>query len=506
VFAALAAFFTFIAWHRFVDGDEGFYLLASRLVLEHKRPYLDFFYTQAPLLPYVYGAWMRCFGVTWLSGKLLAALLTALLGSLMSAEVLHLTRRWFAALLAALLFASSTLIFGFYPVVKSYSLAGLLLFGAYVLVSKTSADVSLWVPGAAGLLLGLSVSTRSYLVLTLPILLCWIIKNSEQALRGSVLSFLCGFGAGVVPCLYLFAASPRAFLFNNVGYHALRSNGGLLGMWSEKVFALLAVFLSRVESNGLQTSLIFISSLVLLRSMPKRRYAPRLAFQMALAIGLISLLPTPVHPQYFCLAIPFLLLTAVCAFADYLARLERGPARVGVAVLCGVLVAGYVGAAVGDFRRYLVTGDDVPGLEPGLANDYRLAQVLAVSRAVDQIAAPGETVASFWPGYIFQTHAEPLRGLENDFSLPIAGVLSAERRAAYNIVAPEDVEAGFEAHQPRVVVLRDHISVPSNVEYRQKVRVVEDELRASLKAQGYYRVGVVDDISIYAFSPRVAGY
>ena len=40
-------FFTFVARHRFLNGDEGFYLLASRLILMHKTPYLDFFYQQA---------------------------------------------------------------------------------------------------------------------------------------------------------------------------------------------------------------------------------------------------------------------------------------------------------------------------------------------------------------------------------------------------------------------------------------------------------------------------
>jgi hypothetical protein len=52
-FLLQAGFFLFVARHRLIDGDEGFYLLAARLVLQHKTPYLDFFYPQAPLLPYV---------------------------------------------------------------------------------------------------------------------------------------------------------------------------------------------------------------------------------------------------------------------------------------------------------------------------------------------------------------------------------------------------------------------------------------------------------------------
>src|ERR1019366_6776440 len=37
-----------------IDGDEGFYTTAARLVWEGKAPYRDFFFQQAPLLPYLY--------------------------------------------------------------------------------------------------------------------------------------------------------------------------------------------------------------------------------------------------------------------------------------------------------------------------------------------------------------------------------------------------------------------------------------------------------------------
>src|SRR5579883_97371 len=98
IFVLQLSFFSFLSLHRFIDGDEGFYLLASRLVLLHKRPYLDFFYTQAPLLPYVYALWLKCFHVTWASGRMLAALLTSLLGLLLYAHVSEQTRSWIAGL------------------------------------------------------------------------------------------------------------------------------------------------------------------------------------------------------------------------------------------------------------------------------------------------------------------------------------------------------------------------------------------------------------------------
>ena len=50
VFLLQAGFFWFVSQHRLIDADEGYYLLAARLVLQHKTPYLDFFFPQAPLL------------------------------------------------------------------------------------------------------------------------------------------------------------------------------------------------------------------------------------------------------------------------------------------------------------------------------------------------------------------------------------------------------------------------------------------------------------------------
>jgi 4-amino-4-deoxy-L-arabinose transferase-like glycosyltransferase len=244
LFVLQLLFFGFVAWHRFVDGDEGFYLLASRLVLMHKKPYLDFLYMQAPLLPYVYALWMKCFGISWNSARLFSALLTTLLGTLLYEHVCRLTRNWLAGLAAVVLFASSALVFAWFSVVKTFSLAGLFLFCAYSLVSRLSAESSPWLIAVGGLLLGLSVDTRSYLLLLIPTFLWWIFHNCDARARlASILWFLGGFAIAMVPCLYLFISSPDAFLFNNLGYHAIRTNAGLVGMWQEKLAIVLILFL-----------------------------------------------------------------------------------------------------------------------------------------------------------------------------------------------------------------------------------------------------------------------
>ena len=87
VFCLQIILFLFIARHRFIDGDEGYFLLAARLVLLHKKPYIDFFFQQTPLLPYVYALWLECFRVSWACARILPALLSTLLGTVLCKHI-----------------------------------------------------------------------------------------------------------------------------------------------------------------------------------------------------------------------------------------------------------------------------------------------------------------------------------------------------------------------------------------------------------------------------------
>lgn len=131
--------FLVVARHRLIDGDEGFYLMASRLVFEHRVPYRDFFFTQMPLLPYVYGLWMQIAGRSWGSARIFSAILAALLGTILFACICRETRRPAVALLAVVLFTSSTLIFAWFTIVKTFALAAIFLFLAFHLM-RFSAD------------------------------------------------------------------------------------------------------------------------------------------------------------------------------------------------------------------------------------------------------------------------------------------------------------------------------------------------------------------------------
>src|ERR1700730_2278960 len=58
VFAVLLAY----AETRAFSFDEGFHLMAARLIKEGKRPYLDFCFPQTPLNAYLNAGWMSIFG------------------------------------------------------------------------------------------------------------------------------------------------------------------------------------------------------------------------------------------------------------------------------------------------------------------------------------------------------------------------------------------------------------------------------------------------------------
>lgn len=491
-------FFSFVAQHRFVDGDEGSYLLASRLVLEHKKPYMDFFYNQAPLLPYVYGYWLKVAGISWTSGRMLCVLLTTLLGVLVYAQVYDQTLSWIAGYVAVILFASSSLVFAWLSVVKTHSMTAALLFGAYVFVSRRSLP---WRMALGGFLLGMSVDTRSYIILVVPVFVLWIVRSVDAERRFKLICFFCGgLFVGLLPTIVFFLWAPDIFLFDNLFYHGVRSSRGLVGWWQEKAVVIVQLFLGSSENNGLQWALVFFAAVGLNAATPKKSPS-KLGLQLAVVTAIICLLPTPTYLQYFSICIPFLIVSAVCGAYEMSksAHSQRQPAAFVVA--CALAIAVYVGLA-NDLRRYLYTGEGVPGLRLARdKNDWRLREISKISSAVDEIARPGEVVASFWPGDIFDTNAAPLSGLENHFALSIADKLTPRQRSRYHISPLSDIEANLASHKPRVFVMRSQVVSAITQEDFQTFGGMFENFRRSLDQNGYRLVRSIGDVSIYVYSP-----
>jgi len=497
-----AVFFFYVSQHRLVDDDEGYYLLASRLVIQHKTPYLDFFYQQAPLLPYVYAAWFKLAGLSWVSARIFCALLSTLVGGLIYLHVSRVTGKWLAGACAVLLFATASLDFPWYPIVKTFALAMLFLFPAYMILSRLSPATPGWLVAAAGALFGLSANTRSYIVGLLPVFLWWLWRGCATDSRSSeewdtgrlrrVLWFAGGVAVGALPSLVLFFASPSAFLYNNLGYHAMRTNSGLVGDFENKFWVIAAMLFGAY--TGFQLTVTSLAAVVLIVVRRVRQPASLLALVLGIGIGIISMLPTPASIQYFSLVMPFLIVAAVIAASDYLQRAQPPGTLRRAQMACAALVAGFVLFAVPVFRQYLFTGRKVPGIH-GAADvpNWTLARLNEVSAAVDELAAPGEQVASFFPGYIFATHADPYPGLEDNFAIPVAYNLSPEQRAQFHMITTADLDRALAHHEPRLVVVAGNQG-DWNAELDSAACL------AALRAHGYKQVRQVGDIYIYASS------
>jgi hypothetical protein len=484
---ALLALFVEVCRRRFIDADEGFYLLAARLVFQRKLPYVDFLYTQMPLLPYVYGLWMQFWGEVWLSGRLFSACLTAGLGVLLYLHVCSRTRNWTVAVFAVVLFSSSTLMFGWLPIVKTYALSSVLLFACYMLAVRMSADSSRTVFFLCGLLLGMSVEVRLYFAAVIPIFLLWIWRHPKLTEKSlSILWFLAGLALAALPAIWLVAMDPDAFVFNIVGIHAIRSGSGLIGGFGQKFAVLLELVIGGPRGNGIQFSMLLLLSVLPFRN--KRMERPeRLALRLAAVLGLISLAPTPTYVQYFCVTFPFLLAAAVCSFGSLtLGRSTQEKAWLKVAVCIGAVL--YVAASMPDYRKYFITGEGLNGIyrkkDPV---NWTLAAVSAVSRAIDEFAAAGEPVMSFWPGYMVESRAAVYPGFEADSGRMFSAALSPEQLMKFHIASRADVDTELAARIPRIVV-------KGNQEYwRESPRPYVDALERS----GYVVARKIGNTSIY---------
>lgn len=464
---------------RLIDWDEGFYLLASKLIIKGKRLYGDFLFSQMPLSPYVYAAWMKLAGETWGSARSLAAVFAAGLGYLLYRHVLNITRSWTAAAGAVLLYITNTFVIAWFSVVKTYALSTLLLFGAYVAISRAQKNTSILF---AGILLGLSIDTRLFLVVTVPLFLAWLYRCRAvfPNVRGSYASFFLGLCASLSPNIYWIIQDPGNFLFDNFGYHAIRSDGGLVGAWGQKIQTLLAFvgLHPSPEGNTVQVSILLllcICAVTLRRDWSGSRAG--LSMWIAAAIIVVSTLPTPTYQQYYCVAVPFLIVSGV-TFAWSYARSSGG-----TAVLL-ILLALYVAAAPVDAGHYFWTGTGVPAVDRPV--NFRQDSVRSISLEVSKLTKPGEAVLTFWPGYLVESTAESVPGMESGYGLLITSRLSPAERLKYKLRAESEIASDLARHEPRVVILGNG----GRTEIYQPL----------LERFGYHVVFSAGDTSIYVYA------
>lgn len=422
------------AYIRNIDGDEGYYLTASRLVMEGKIPYLDFFYPQMPLLPYIYGVWMSVFGFSYFAGRTLSAISSISVGLLLAWYLKKKTQSMKIVYICLLLFMFSGTVISWFTVVKTYALSSFFLIGCFL-------TLSLWHSNnrnrgyhllIAGLLLGIASNIRLYVSVVLPVLLIWIFLINFRKINylqlGRNVSFLItGFILPSFLSIYLFVKDPDAFYFNNLGYHLIRSERGLLSGLLQR-FNILFQFISSAQQFLL--FLIAIGSCIIIFHLCvtgggniARCKDEILALLMLTTLFIVSLLPRPTFVQYFSIIVPFIIILHPPFLNLFLNNISNWSRSFPLILL-------FIYIILGPPTAYDMTSQTL---------EWQIGHVSLIGKEIAKVTKRGDHILTWWPGYAFAAGRGITPGMENHFSRDASQLVSIDKAKKFRIARNEDI-------------------------------------------------------------------
>lgn len=472
---------TTISTSRFVAPDEGFYLLAAELVTQGSKPYLDFFYPQAPYQPYFIASWFQLFGASWLSARWFSAIIFALLGLLVFAR-LRKSCSWPAALVGLLLLNTSTLTLNWLLTIKNYGLPTLFLFASYYLLVFSP---NRWRYFWSGLFLALAIGCRSYVAVLAPLCLLIIFFRNRQLF----IPFLVGGIIGLTPMLALFCLDPGKFWFNNLGYHLLRSGLTPTKAIEQKLLILQGLLGLRPSMKFVSLQipiLLWISIFSLILMVIKRcRFDWSILFITALLI--ISLTPTPTLVQYFVILVPFLI-TITVLLIDQLRVIKYGPIIYGSAIL--VLGLAYSWRFSTDLYSFIERPSQVTSFRgSSLVPPHTIDQLDQLAKKIADNNPKNEELVAIWPGYIFNSQANFAPEIANNFGFNIARKLSPQEQDRFKIISLARLKQRVQSGVPLLVL---------NQSAAQKL------ISSKTLSKYYHKVFSDHDMIIYRFDPTKA--
>ncbi len=229
-----------------LNQDEGWYLYAAQMVAAGQWPYVDFAFTQGPVMPLVYALFAPAISTGGLAGgRLLTALLgilAAVLAARLAARLVTTELQRYAALITFTLISVNVYQSYFCTVVKTYSLTALLLMLGFLALAEGWTHRRTWLMFMAGAFIALAAGTRSSAGAILPIVLLGLLQSRKHAPPRAWFNF--GIGAilaACIVCLPFLVLAPDAFFYCTMQYHTLRHSGGSL-----MALAFKAGFLSRL--------------------------------------------------------------------------------------------------------------------------------------------------------------------------------------------------------------------------------------------------------------------
>ena len=426
---AVGALLVTVSQSAFAFGDEGFHLLASQLINQGKRPYLDFFYQHTPLYIYANALWMRCFGDTWRSAHLFSALLTLASAGMIAVYVysrIQRPSRFIWATAAAIFYGTNVL-------VTRHTLLGMpsalflsLIVGAFlVTVSGWKLPYrAFW----AGLLSSAAFGVSLLSAPVAPILLAWLLWHAGRNRRWKTfLWFAVGGGISALPLVWLFFQAPAQMGFDTVAYQLWwRSTGlilpgkPLIKIASELLHSPQGVVLLLLSLGGV----FFVFSTM-------RGEGSRLKSELRLCIILavvlityISLAPRPIYPQYFLNVIPF---AVILATAGMLALGTQILPRLHSVCLVGAVIGVFLLAGVRSAREHI------------RRPEKSWIETEKVAAFINEITPPDLPIYTSDGAIHFVARRIPATGFENNYAFELH--LPADQQKLLRIVDHQQIYA-----------------------------------------------------------------
>ena len=487
---------------RAIDCDEGVYATAARLVWESKTPYRDFFFQQAPLVPYLYSWIWGLHPRSLVSMRLLSAALGGLAVFLWGMGLIHpkqVPGRVRLAAFGTVLLNPSWISWN--VVLKTYAVGNLLLSIAMIsLYIAMHSRKAAWY-GVTGVVLGLSTSARSLYGPLIVLLLVWVFYREHNGTRTylSAGSFLVGAACGLLPVIFTFALSPHAFVFNNIHYHALQ--GGYLSQpgatpsvhgFADVIlvyFAVLAVLLFGHHLYFTLQVLIGTIGILSVLRLRKKQSPPydgddyryfEIAFLMLLVYTATVLIPFPPFDQHFTsplvpLLIPFIVEGLRVIFESK--RRWIAPLVFATPILA---LAG-IGRDAWEYSR-----------DP----EWQLSSYQEVASIIERNSSRDDVVLSLWPGYVFESGRRYFPSLENNWGYGIMRRTTPETRVRYHIVSNDDVVRSLNNGIPALFVMGETTNQWTSEYYDQLSPAEIQHLETTINSN-YVLVREIDRVKVY---------
>lgn len=313
--------------------DEGFHLLAAKLVAIGRKPYLDFVHAQAPLNAYWNGTLMRIFGENWRPIHFIDALMATGAVCVAAAfvrsrftlvklghagEIAGLTDSrlagWGSAIVLSVFILTGLNIdyVTFGPIAQAYPFSLLMIVSAFFLtVASVERDRTLFA-GLAGLLAGAGAESTLLVAPVAPVLLLWILVYSPAEKRWARAgAFIAGVIAAFSLFLALFVQSPRQVIFGALQYHMFYRRSDWEGA-TQHDFELLTSWIQSPQTVLL--AILMAAGVWFVATKSGWDRARKGEYYLAGWIGAVLTIylstPHPTFVQYFIFPVPFFAILA----------------------------------------------------------------------------------------------------------------------------------------------------------------------------------------------------